>query len=205
MALQTEFALQLTLLHWRRLVTKRVRITWFNTSCYGKTESFKVLSQVSCCWTLRQESWGRLRATEDSCGTIPGVWQLLWRRLQFWDRSGFSVSGEWMWLCVGHILCRTGSLDTLLWTHVLVLQIFVCVAKRGQAERIKDSSVMSPTRLNQLPEKQWLTRRFTPLWVPKPPYAEQNKLLFVYYQGISMNLWNRNCQCLFGYTGFIIY
>lgn len=34
------------------------------------------------------------------------------------------------------------------------LQIFVCVAKRGQAERIKDSSVMSPTRLNQLPEKQ---------------------------------------------------
>jgi len=31
-----------------------------------------VLSQVSCCWTLRQESWGRLRATEDSCGTIPG-------------------------------------------------------------------------------------------------------------------------------------
>ncbi len=133
------------------------------------------------------------------------VWQLLWRRLQFWDRSGFSVSGEWMWLCVGHIFCRTGSLDTLLWTHVLVLQIFVCVAKRGQAERIKDSSVMSPTRLNQLPEKQWLTRRFTPLWVPKPPYAEQNKLLFVYYQGISMNLWNRNCQCLFGYTGFIIY
>ncbi len=64
---------------------------------------------------------------------------------------------------------------------------------------------MSPTRLNQLPEKQWLTQRFTPLWVPEPPYAEQNKLLFVYYRGIRMNLWNRNCQSLFGYTGFIIY
>lgn len=50
-----------------------------------------------------------------------GVWQLLWRRLQNWDRSGFSVRGEWMWLRVGHILCKTGSLCTLkVRKHVLV-------------------------------------------------------------------------------------
>lgn len=135
-----------------------------------------------------------------------GVWQLLWRRLQYWDRSGFSTRGEWMWLCVGHILCRTGSLDTLkVWKHVFVPANICLWRKWVQAEHIKDSSVMSPSRLNQLPEKQWLTRRFTQLRVPKPPYAEQNKLLFVYYRGVNMHLWNGNRQSLFGYTGFVIY
>lgn len=64
-----------------------------------------------------------------------GVWQLLWRRLQYWDRSGFSMRGECMWLRVGSILCRTGSLDTLkVWMHVLVTAN-ICLCGKNRFSR----------------------------------------------------------------------
>lgn len=133
------------------------------------------------------------------------VWQLLWRRLQYWDRSGFSVRGECMWLRVGYMLCRV--IRYIKGTNACVgdCKYLPVWQKQVQPQRIKESSIMSPTRLNHLPEKQWLTRRFTQLQVPKPPYAKQNKLLFVYYRGVNMCLWKVNRQSLFGYTSLIIY
>lgn len=80
------------------------------------------------------------------------VWQLLWRRLQYWDRSGFSVRGECMWLRVGYILCRV--IRYIKGTDACVgdCKYLPVWRKQVQPQRIKESSIMSPPRLNHLPK-----------------------------------------------------
>lgn len=108
------------------------RMTWFNTSCCGKTEYLKRCHKCHVVERYVRKAEGDCEPPGIPVERSQGVWQLLWRRLQYWDRSGFSVSGEWMWLCVGHILCRTGSLDTLkVWKHVLVPANICLCGKKG--------------------------------------------------------------------------
>lgn len=118
-----------------------------------------MLSQVSCCWTLRQESWGRLRATRDSCGTIPGC-------VTASEEEVAILSSEWVFRAWGMdgIMCGAYIVQNRFIRYIKGMKACVVACKylfvwwkQVQAERIKDSSIMSSTRLNQLPEKQWLT------------------------------------------------
>ncbi len=160
---------------------------------------------MSCCWTLRQESWGRLRATEDSCGTIPGrvtasleevaILRSEWVFCE-WGmdvimcgpyivQNGFiryiKVRYERMcWCCKYSSVWQKGVRQSILSTHPsCLLQDWISFLKSNDSPGdLHRCECQSHRMLNRISCCSFIT---------------------------EASVWNRNCQSLFGYTGFIIY